>query len=198
MTWFLWLTSHLQSRRERREAIAREAEQLILFLDDMAYDEARTRARSCRTKQDWAGDRFWSQVAVEIARRTGRVIGAKAADRYEADRLAPRVPAPTLEHRLLEFTGDINRSLAHIAKGEHSPTELHNIGAAVRNAAELVPANPDVKLAGATLLKAAAELLKHPAEISERIREGTYPPELEAAANALEAYRSALMQTARL
>jgi hypothetical protein len=69
-----WVGRYRRSRRERRDAVAREAEQLVLFLCDMAYDEARTRARSCRSKQDWAGDRFWSYVAVEIANRTGRVL----------------------------------------------------------------------------------------------------------------------------
>ena len=49
------------------------------------YHEARTRARAYRHCDDGGGDRHWSKVAVEIAKRTGREIGVKAADRYERD-----------------------------------------------------------------------------------------------------------------
>lgn len=83
----MWLSRFLHVRRERREAVQREAGSLITFLDDMAYPEARNRARACRAKGDRAGDRFWSKVAVTVARRTGRDIGVKAADRYERDPL---------------------------------------------------------------------------------------------------------------
>ena len=71
--------------RSRRAAIARAAGELMTFLGDMAYDEARTRARACRRRDDRRGDRHWSKVAVEIAKRTGREIGVKVADRYERD-----------------------------------------------------------------------------------------------------------------
>ena len=65
--------------RSRREAIARGAAELMTFLTP------RTRARACRHCDDGGGDRHWSKVAVEIAKRTGREIGVKAADRYERD-----------------------------------------------------------------------------------------------------------------
>ena len=78
--------------RPRREAIVRAAAELMTFLGDMAYDEARGRARTCRIRDDRRGDRHWSKVAVEIAKRTGREIGVKVADRYEREnRSAPRV-----------------------------------------------------------------------------------------------------------
>jgi hypothetical protein len=47
-----------------------------------AYGEARTWARQCRSSRDHASFNHWSRVAVEIARRTGYVVGEKAADRY--------------------------------------------------------------------------------------------------------------------
>ena len=72
----------LPRRCDRRERIAREADQLLLFLGDMAYGEARSRARSCRSNGNLAGFRLWSKVAVAIARRTVHEIGVKAADRY--------------------------------------------------------------------------------------------------------------------
>jgi hypothetical protein len=85
----LWISRLLDQRRERRTSVIREAEQLLLFLGDMAYDEARNRARSCRRREDHAGARQWSAVAVEIARRTGRRTGFTTADRYEETRRGP-------------------------------------------------------------------------------------------------------------
>ena len=37
--------------RERRARVEREAATLLLFLGDMAYDEARGRARACRARK---------------------------------------------------------------------------------------------------------------------------------------------------
>ena len=76
----------LSRRRSAREAVEREAAQLTMFLGDMAYDEARSRARACRNAGDHSGAWLWSQVAVTIAKRSGYEIGVKAADRYERDR----------------------------------------------------------------------------------------------------------------
>jgi hypothetical protein len=70
-------------RRARREQIRGEADSLIRAMGELAYPEARERARFCRERRDRAGDRLWSRVAVEIAARTGREVGVEAADRYE-------------------------------------------------------------------------------------------------------------------
>jgi hypothetical protein len=43
----------------------------------MAYGEARTRARTARANRYTAGDKHWSRVAVEIAKRTGYVVGRR-------------------------------------------------------------------------------------------------------------------------
>lgn len=80
-----WLRKLVDNRRSRRARIERETTLLITFLGEMAYNEARYRARACRTRADRDGERLWSRVAVTIARRTGYEIGVKAADRYEED-----------------------------------------------------------------------------------------------------------------
>lgn len=59
-----------------------DAEQLIAEHGDLAYAEARSRARQAR-ETDHAADLHWSRVAVLIAERTGREIGVKGANRYE-------------------------------------------------------------------------------------------------------------------
>jgi hypothetical protein len=82
------LRRFVAARRERQARIDRDATDLLTFLGDMAYGEARTRARTARANRDTAGDKHWSRVAVVIADRTGHVIGKKATDRYEATRAA--------------------------------------------------------------------------------------------------------------
>jgi hypothetical protein len=70
-------------RSQMRERVRAEADSLISAMGELAYPEARERARSAREAGDRAGDRLWSRVAVEIAARTGREVGVKGADRYE-------------------------------------------------------------------------------------------------------------------
>jgi hypothetical protein len=84
-----------------------------------------------------------------------------------------------------------------MAKGEHSSTELHNVEARVRNAALLVPPNRAVELAADALLGAAARLHEAQQETVQWIGHGIYPPELEAAGEALEKYRLALLRAGR-
>ena len=89
------LFAFLAARRERRARIDKDASDLLTFLGDMAYPEARNRARECRAKRDGAGDRHWSKVAVEITRRTGHVIArspptATKQRRSSPPRLRPR------------------------------------------------------------------------------------------------------------
>ena len=77
------LRRFLQARREARDRVQRDAKDLLTFMGEPAYFEARERARSARKKADRTEDRHWGRVAVEIARRTDHRIGEKAADRYE-------------------------------------------------------------------------------------------------------------------
>jgi hypothetical protein len=74
------LLRFLVRRRELRERISREAGHLIAADRDVAYPNARERARACRNRGDHEGDRLWSKVAVEIARRAEREMGEKVAD----------------------------------------------------------------------------------------------------------------------
>jgi hypothetical protein len=50
----------LSRRRSASEAVEREAAQLMMFLGDMAYDEARSRARACCNAGDPNGAQLWS------------------------------------------------------------------------------------------------------------------------------------------
>jgi hypothetical protein len=137
----------LSRRRSAREAVEREAAQLMMFLGDMAYNEARSRARARRNAGDRSGARLWSQVAVTIAKRSGYEIGVKTADRYERDRsldgkaLARPVPD------IAASTRPILSTLAEIARGRNVQTGLHNASAYVRNAVGLAKQNAAVSAA---------------------------------------------------
>ncbi len=102
----------LKARREHRERIARDAGNLLTFLGEGAYDEARGRARSCRERRDQAGFRFWSKVAVEIAKRTGHRVREKVADRYAAG-----PPSRAGDHRRTSVDREIVSGLVDIAQG---------------------------------------------------------------------------------
>jgi len=190
----LWISRLLEERRERRRTVMREAASLLLFLGDMAYDEARNRARSSRRREDHAGAGQWSAVAVEIARRTGRRTGLTTADRYEEARRGPEPRRAVVERRVADYTVEIGRSLARLTQGEQGTTELHNVGAAVRNAASLVRASGEVEAAADALLAAAAGLASQPHESREWLAQGIYPPALETAAAALEHFRAAVLK----
>lgn len=189
LLWFL------DGWRSRREKIEREATTLITFLGEMAYKEARHRARACRQSVDRDGERFWSRVAVTVARRTGREIGLKAADRYEED--ASGEGRARHRHEVAVSTRAILSALAAIARGANVATELHNVGAHVRNAEALVTADAAVHAAGADIGQAAARLAEAAGRSSELIVKGTYPPELEAAGHAVERWRLTLLKAGR-
>ncbi len=69
----------LRRRRERACAVQRAATVLILGRGDLAYPEARTRARSAESH---ATRRHWSRVALEIAERQDITVGGTVSDRY--------------------------------------------------------------------------------------------------------------------
>lgn len=127
------LTRWLQARHDRHERALCDARDLLTFMGDGAYGEARTRARKHRVTGDGAGDRHWGRVAVQIARKTGYVIGATAADRYaetaEADRRMPNRRAIIAE--LVEISEAI-RDMAQVAS---AATALHNAEAAIHRLA---------------------------------------------------------------
>lgn len=179
--------------RSRREAIARGAAELMTFLGDMAYDEARTRARACRRRDDRRGDRHWSKVAVEIAKRTGREIGVKVADRYERDsRLAPQVRHV---HEVATRTNAILAIIADLARDQSSKVSLQNVRAHVRNAVEFAKNDAEVMWSGDEVCRLAAQLALEAPGSAELIRRGTYPPALHDATCAVERFRAAIVRS---
>lgn len=178
--------------RERRERVEREAANLLMFLGDIAYDEARGRARTCRSKRDGEGNRFWSRVAVAIAKRAGREIGVKAADRYEEEATREGRAEALRRREIAEHTRAILAALAEIARVRNTETELHNIGAHVRNAEALVSNNAAITSAGTEVVRTAAQLAAAAERSGSLVRQGVYPPELDAAGRAVERWREAL------
>lgn len=65
----------LARRRAWKSAVSLSAGMLIRDHDDGAYFEARRLSRQGRVEGNDKADRFWGAVAVEVAARTGKVIG---------------------------------------------------------------------------------------------------------------------------
>lgn len=121
-----------QARRERNEKVLGDARDLLTFMGDGAYGEARNRAREHRAKRDGRGDRHWSRVAVEIADCTGHVIGEKAVDRYaEAMRTAGTEQALPNRRAIVAELVEIAEAVRDLSHGKSGPTSLHNAEAAV-------------------------------------------------------------------
>lgn len=182
--------------REQRETTDREATMLITFLGDMAYTEARHRARVSRQLADQSGYRLWSKVAVTVAGRTGYEIGLKAADRYEEDASSEGRAQARHRHEVAVSTRAILAALAAIARGTNVKVELHNVSAHVRNAEALVAVDAAVLAEGVDVFRTAAELADAADRSGKLIRKGLYPPELEAAGQAVERWRLALLKAA--
>jgi hypothetical protein len=65
--------------------VGTDADALIASYGDAAYDEARTRGREERLAKVIDGNRppgHWQKVRREIAKRTGKQIGADSGSRY--------------------------------------------------------------------------------------------------------------------
>lgn len=96
-----WLRDLFQPSRFRRE-VAAKATDLLAVHGALAYRVAREQARIERAAHRSTENRFWSRVAVEIARREGRAdqIGVKGSDRganSRNDRLAYAGAIPNRE-----------------------------------------------------------------------------------------------------
>jgi hypothetical protein len=75
-------------RRMPADIVAQDADALMRAYGTGAYGEARTRARSARQGRVIDSNRskgHWDKVRLEIARRTGKEIGADGATRRLAD-----------------------------------------------------------------------------------------------------------------
>lgn len=182
----------LQARRERHEHVLRDARDLLTFMGDGAYGEARTRAREHRAKGDGNGDRHWGRVAVEIARATGYVIGQRAADRYaqtaEAERRQPNGRA------IIGELVEISEAIRDLSKGVSNATALHNAEAAVHRLVGLGK-SPQAEDAGRDLRAALAGLSMAQAESVTSLRAGIYPPHAEKAGEALQRLREIVLPT---
>lgn len=187
------LVRFLLEWRSRREAIARGASELMTFLGDMAYDEARGRARACRHRDDRRGDRHWSKVAVEIAKRTGREIGVKAADRYERD--SRSTPQVRHVHEVATRTNAILAILADIAGGKGTEVSLQNVCAHVRNAVEFARKDAEVARTGHEVCRFAAQLAAETPRLAELIQQGAYPLALHDMTCAVERFRAAIVHS---
>ena len=79
----LWraLRAFVAALRRPASAVEHEAVTLVEIEGPLAYARAREQARLCREQGSVVGYRFWSRVAVEVANRTGRVIGETVAER---------------------------------------------------------------------------------------------------------------------
>ena len=182
----------LQPCEEARDRVLKDAGDLLTFMGDPAYYEARERARSARAKGDTADDRHWGRVAVEIARRTGHRIGEKVVDRYEQSRAADQKPFPRRE--LIDALVEIAQGIADLSHGRGHATTLHNLCARVRLTADLAGSRPGVDEAAAQLLSALVELASAAEENEAALARATYPPRADRAGTALQRFRTVLLQ----
>lgn len=180
----------LKARHDRRERVLRDARDLLTFMGDGAYGEAHTRAREHRAKGDYAGDRHWGRVAVEIARSTGYVIGETAADRYaetaEAERRVPNRRAIIAE--LVEISEEIR----DLSLGASDATALHNAEAAIYRLVGFA-ASSSSEAAVRELRAALAQLTSASTENVTTLHAGIYPPRAEAVGKALTRLREAVL-----
>lgn len=181
------LTSFLLRRRERRERVAREANDLLTFLSDHAYYEARGRARAARDRGDHDGYRLWSRVAVEIARRTGHEIGKKGAAKWPDPPPRPDPKRREIADRLVE----ISRGIGVLSNGRADPTTLHNIGVAARQVLDFTGRTEALERAVDEVIAACAEVEIAPTEDS--LARGVYPPAVEEAGRALQRLRALVL-----
>lgn len=184
------LLSFLDRRRERRVRLDRDASDLVTFLGDLAYSEARERARSCRVKGDRAGNRNWSRVAVEIARRTRYEIGETGADRYEQTARAEEDPLP-YRREIADGLTEIAAGIADLERGRSNAMTLHNMGAAALRLSDLsgsVKAREEAR----ALCRACEDLAATPVENASALGQGVYAASVETAGQALQRFRAAL------
>ena len=184
----------LQARHDAREQVRRDARDLLTFMGDAAYAEARNRAREHRAKRDRRGDRHWSRVAVEIARSIGHVIGEKTADRYAevAESAAAERPPPNRRAIVAELI-EIAEAVRDLSRGTSDPTSLHNAEAAVHRLIAFARSSPDAEAAGRDLRAALADLGSASTVSAIPLASGVYPPQAERAGKALERLREIVL-----
>jgi len=160
----------LQRRREAHTRVQRDATDLLTFLGDLGYPEARDRARRCREKKDRAGERHWGRVALEIADKTDILVGETVPDRYEAARAEP--PRVDSKRRLIAtHLTDLSATLSAIARGRANAATLHNVEVHVRRIVGLGGATPAMEKKG----RAVTEALRRCSKRSNRCGQALRP-----------------------
>lgn len=184
----------LAARREARARIQRDAGDLILWLGEGAYAEARSRGRECRGRADQAGYRHWSGVAVEIARRTDYPIGERVADRYAAEREGRTRPARPVapKREIVDGLVDIATAIADLSHARADATRLHNARARVLIIVEMAGSSPELVEAGRALCRALDDLDADETGCLAALVCGAYPERALAAGKALQRLKDAL------
>lgn len=81
------------SLKKYRQAVLGEADEFMELYGDHAYIEARKAMRAARGRGDGRQEKFFTRVAIEIAKRTEIEIGLDTATRYVEEQ-APYEPGP--------------------------------------------------------------------------------------------------------
>jgi len=180
----------LQARHDRREHVSRDARDLLTFLGDGAYGEARTRAREHRAKGDSKGDRHWGKVAVEIARSTGYVIGEKVADCYAQ---TPGTETNQFYRRaVIAELVEISEAIRDMSRGVSDATTLHNAEAAVHRLVGFGK-SPSAVAVGRELRAALSDLASARTESARSLAQGEYPPAADSAGKVLARLRDIVL-----
>lgn len=185
LKWFL------RQRHSARKRIVADAAELLRLMPDLAYTTARERSRQCERRGDRTGERHWTRVALVIARRTGKVVGQKVADRYETDR---HLVVDPHRREIAEALTDIAEAIAYLARGRENDTTLHNAEAAVHR---LTGHHPKAVEVGNDLRRALRDLASTPAESAAALAADVYPPRAETAGQALGRFRAAVLPSGR-
>jgi hypothetical protein len=191
-----WFSRFLQQRRERRRAIDRQAGDLLTFLGDMAYGEARSRARACRRKDD-------TTAPASGPRSRSRSPGARIARSGSRSPIDTRVIATSAALPALGRAADRRlHDRDRPGSGPHGNrrarrdrTAQPRSGRSQRRRAcplGLGGGHGRRRAAGCRGSSVEARAAAH-----EGVRQGVYPPALQTAAQALERYQAALVDAAR-
>lgn len=177
------IRAFLARRREFRASVQREASDLVTFLSEYAYPEARHRMWEARARRDRSGNKLWSKVAVEIAGQHGHQSHG-ADPRTRLDRPTQLDPKRReISDRLVQ----IARGLGDLSAGQGDATTLHYVSVAARQLHRFAGRTPALVLAAEQMIGACRELL--PEYTRGGIRRAIDPATLEEAKRLLHRLR---------
>lgn len=180
--------AYLRRRREFRARVAREASDLITFLGDYAYHEARQRMREARGRGASAEMKIWSKVAVEIAGRTGYEIGKKGAAKWPDPPPRPDPKRREIADRIVA----ISQGIGALSAGRADARTLHNIGVAACQILEFSGRAPVIVMAVDEVIAACVAIV--PEQTQGALHAGVYPAAAAEAGRALERLKAITMQ----